>query len=181
MVAGPIRLLSWQHRRKRHFAIERLLENIFNGGTDLGSIRIDNPNLLALLEWAARHDLKQHALVPRRVLENFGADRVGLSEIGQELQLFLYTRPSHGEQNRQSPKWNRRWTSRRAYRPTTQVVPGKPPAGRTDHDLREICKAQARRGSCPEKVPPLPGSSGEMIVCISLKPGDCGRLLDDSV
>jgi hypothetical protein len=53
--------------------------------------------LLALLERAARHDLEQHALFTRRVIENFGADRVGLAEIAEERQAFVYAGPSHGE------------------------------------------------------------------------------------
>lgn len=75
-----------------------MLENIFNGRANLRSISIDDPKLLTLLKSAACHHFEQHALVACRVIEDFCADRVGLAEVGEELQILVYARPFHGEQ-----------------------------------------------------------------------------------
>ena len=52
---------SPENRRERHFAIDGLLNNVFDSRADFRSVGIKYPDLLALFEWAAGHYLEQDA------------------------------------------------------------------------------------------------------------------------
>src|SRR3974377_1541491 len=47
--------LRRQHCRERHFAVDRLLKDIFYCGADFRSVAIEYPDLLPFFEWAGVH------------------------------------------------------------------------------------------------------------------------------
>src|SRR5438445_7118610 len=92
--------LSRQHGRKSYFAVDGLLENVLDSRADFRAVAIDDPALLSGLEWAARHHFEQHTFRSRRIIAHLRADGFRLTEIGQQLQFFVYLRLLHLAGNR---------------------------------------------------------------------------------
>jgi hypothetical protein len=74
-----------------------LLGDVLDSRADFRSIAIENPDLLALFERAARHHLEQNALLGGRIIEHFGTNCFGLPEIRQQGEFFVYFRFFHCE------------------------------------------------------------------------------------
>src|SRR5437667_9406582 len=82
-------------RGERHFAVDRLLEDVFDGCSDFRSVAIDDPTLLTLLDRSACHDLEQRAAFRARVIKYVDTNRFGLADVGHEPQFVVDLRFSH--------------------------------------------------------------------------------------
>ena len=87
-----------QDRRERYLAVDGLLENFLNSRSNFCSVTINDPDLLTLLERAARHELEQNPLFGSRIVEHLDDDCFSFAEVRQQSQVVINFRPLHGRQ-----------------------------------------------------------------------------------
>ena len=62
------------------------------------SVAINDPDLLTLLERAARHHLEQNSLFGRRIIQHLDDDCFSFADVSQQSQVVINVRLLHGQQ-----------------------------------------------------------------------------------